>query len=640
MTVVAQEDRTRAIWPSCPSLGWTGGVDRLTSSPNGKALATPNNGTPFEIHGPYQHGGGFAAVNGDSNFEAVSAGMHGGMPITLSGPPVELHQHHGDRSTLPASTAAAVAAVKMPAAAPLAPRWVSAWGKCGDEQEIVQFLSEPKNKGAFKSLFMYGLVSIRGRNATVTYNDTEINTCTARINALGVLAEPILGVARDGWVALAEDPAVQQRVGKDLVAVGQRHGFHGFATDIEGPHKSARARLLKIFRAIHTGLHGSGLRFAPFIDYSTVYEDWTMYIPVSDRILDGMCYKSESEKAFFGNCRASAKPNSTTVNRAHTAHLGAALCSCAKPGDCCKKGKWGYSPAGARTRVQAVIDAGSPEIGMFNLKGTAAWWPPLLRAFLDNATVLPPPTPKPPAEQLPGTVVSMSRCSTASPRMQWNLVPAGGPVRPTANMSLCLDAGSIRPSTVLNLQPCVLHSPQQLWSFNSSSGHISNTNGGDTSSLCLDDNAGGIGRLGLRDCLSTTNKYQHFEADLEVAATQIKRSDGFCLVLTNATVGATSTSTAAANGLTASTPRTLSSAWAGTYIGLGQPRCDFVTFVPSFCHFIHHCFHHFVTLFPSFSLRSVFASEFGSSVYCEMQYIWPLFLDFSIEIAERMENFP
>ena len=38
MTVVAQEDRTRAIWPSCPALGWTGGVDKLTAIPNGKPL--------------------------------------------------------------------------------------------------------------------------------------------------------------------------------------------------------------------------------------------------------------------------------------------------------------------------------------------------------------------------------------------------------------------------------------------------------------------------------------------------------------------------------------------------------------------------------------------------------------------------
>ena len=54
MTVVAQEDKTRAVWPSCPALGWTGGVNRLTSIPNGKNLTTPDSGNRLETHGPYQ----------------------------------------------------------------------------------------------------------------------------------------------------------------------------------------------------------------------------------------------------------------------------------------------------------------------------------------------------------------------------------------------------------------------------------------------------------------------------------------------------------------------------------------------------------------------------------------------------------
>ena len=92
MTVVVQEDSSRAVWPSCPALGWTGGVDRLTSIPNGRVLTTPKNGTPVETHGPYQHGGGFPAVNGDAVFEPVDGGMHGGMPITLGGPPRPVQQ--------------------------------------------------------------------------------------------------------------------------------------------------------------------------------------------------------------------------------------------------------------------------------------------------------------------------------------------------------------------------------------------------------------------------------------------------------------------------------------------------------------------------------------------------------------------
>ena len=54
MTVVAQEDKSRSVWPSCPALGWSGGVSRLTSIPNGKNLTTPDSGNKLETHGPYQ----------------------------------------------------------------------------------------------------------------------------------------------------------------------------------------------------------------------------------------------------------------------------------------------------------------------------------------------------------------------------------------------------------------------------------------------------------------------------------------------------------------------------------------------------------------------------------------------------------
>ena len=69
MTVVAQEDQSRAVWPSCPALGWTTGVHTLDSTPNGNRLTTPPKGNSLETHGPYQHGSGFPAVNGH-------AGLH------------------------------------------------------------------------------------------------------------------------------------------------------------------------------------------------------------------------------------------------------------------------------------------------------------------------------------------------------------------------------------------------------------------------------------------------------------------------------------------------------------------------------------------------------------------------------------
>ena len=49
MTVVAEEDQSRAVWPSCPASGWTAGVDRLTVVPTGKnPLSTPDKGPNFE----------------------------------------------------------------------------------------------------------------------------------------------------------------------------------------------------------------------------------------------------------------------------------------------------------------------------------------------------------------------------------------------------------------------------------------------------------------------------------------------------------------------------------------------------------------------------------------------------------------
>ena len=77
MTVIAQEDKSRSIWPSCPALGWTKGVDRLTSRPLPNtpetanttspvlqhALDTPKTGPRIETHGPYQHGTGFSSNN-------------------------------------------------------------------------------------------------------------------------------------------------------------------------------------------------------------------------------------------------------------------------------------------------------------------------------------------------------------------------------------------------------------------------------------------------------------------------------------------------------------------------------------------------------------------------------------------------
>jgi hypothetical protein len=80
MTIVAEEDQSRAVWPSCPALGWTTGVHKLTALPNGNALTTPDNGTEIETHGPYQHGAGFVAANGAASLQLFNTNL----PLDIS----------------------------------------------------------------------------------------------------------------------------------------------------------------------------------------------------------------------------------------------------------------------------------------------------------------------------------------------------------------------------------------------------------------------------------------------------------------------------------------------------------------------------------------------------------------------------
>lgn len=75
MTIVAEEDASRIVWPSCPALGWTTGVHKLNSMPNGNTLTTPDSGSWIETHGPYQHGTGFPAVNGAEKLDMFDSNI-------------------------------------------------------------------------------------------------------------------------------------------------------------------------------------------------------------------------------------------------------------------------------------------------------------------------------------------------------------------------------------------------------------------------------------------------------------------------------------------------------------------------------------------------------------------------------------
>jgi len=67
VTVIAEEDESRPVWPSCPAAGYQSGVDMLWGLPNGKSLVprAPDS-VKFETHGPYQHGTGFKSVDDPS----------------------------------------------------------------------------------------------------------------------------------------------------------------------------------------------------------------------------------------------------------------------------------------------------------------------------------------------------------------------------------------------------------------------------------------------------------------------------------------------------------------------------------------------------------------------------------------------
>jgi hypothetical protein len=83
--------RSRAVWPSCPAQGWQAGVDRLYARPNGSPAGLVPRAQPtdpartIEVHGPYQHGMGFPAVNGNGPEEIFSANYPVPFTVTQTG---------------------------------------------------------------------------------------------------------------------------------------------------------------------------------------------------------------------------------------------------------------------------------------------------------------------------------------------------------------------------------------------------------------------------------------------------------------------------------------------------------------------------------------------------------------------------
>ena len=81
MEVVAAEDKTTAIWPSCPSSGWRAGVNRLTGYPSAQPLAM--GGHTLDLHGPYYKGCTSAFVPSDGCYGEEAADPFKVDPVML-----------------------------------------------------------------------------------------------------------------------------------------------------------------------------------------------------------------------------------------------------------------------------------------------------------------------------------------------------------------------------------------------------------------------------------------------------------------------------------------------------------------------------------------------------------------------------
>ena len=73
MQIVAEENDTRTIWPSCPAaVGWQTGVNTIDGRSKGRPLSTMSTTKgqpPLEVHEPYQRAFSltYPSVNGYAN---------------------------------------------------------------------------------------------------------------------------------------------------------------------------------------------------------------------------------------------------------------------------------------------------------------------------------------------------------------------------------------------------------------------------------------------------------------------------------------------------------------------------------------------------------------------------------------------
>ena len=91
MKTIVEEDMSHPVWPSCPSNGWSGGVDSLTSLPVSTTLLPQTKSGSIETHGPYQHEArheNFRTVNEGGFSNATNA-----IPPSVKEAPTGISQH-------------------------------------------------------------------------------------------------------------------------------------------------------------------------------------------------------------------------------------------------------------------------------------------------------------------------------------------------------------------------------------------------------------------------------------------------------------------------------------------------------------------------------------------------------------------
>eukprot|EP00054_Salpingoeca_dolichothecata_P029012 m.224806 g.224806 ORF g.224806 m.224806 type:complete len:364 (-) comp26372_c0_seq2:25-1116(-) len=245
-------------------------------------------------------------------------------------------------------------------------KWVSAWSKCAETDMIIA--RAKANPGTFKSVLLYGT------GLTVNSTPGIFNvSCQKAIEAAGIKVEAILSHNKTYLHEMLKNDTMLQEYVEALGAVVEEYNIFGVSLDWENVlEPSSRANFRRFLSAVRTKLNSLHARLTMYTNGEAIYDEWTSYFDVTDRLLDGSCYESESRFHWEKACRPLHHPNSTD-------HEAPALLSGWHGG---KPGHWGYTKEAAVEKMVAVKAHNLTEVAMFNLQDEAAFWLPLLEEFL------------------------------------------------------------------------------------------------------------------------------------------------------------------------------------------------------------------------------------------------------------------